>query len=105
MASLLNTVVNLYFCSSAAGVIPRLIDYYSKGVHNVSFARFSLNLDHFSSSLGDSGWGCGYRNIQMLLSAMVEDPKFKDVVFNGEMLVNKPYCMYYWVTQYLLWRQ
>ncbi|XP_072178262.1 uncharacterized protein [Diadema setosum] len=65
------------------GIVPKLMEYYNSKVHGVSFARLSLNLDHFSSAAGDVGWGCGYRNIQMLLSAMVEDPQFRQVVFNG----------------------
>ncbi|XP_041462454.1 zinc finger-containing ubiquitin peptidase 1-like [Lytechinus variegatus] len=69
--------------SRTKDIIPRLLDYYNNKVHGVSYARLSLNLDHFSSSMGDSGWGCGYRNIQMMLSALVEDPQFKQVVFNG----------------------
>lgn len=31
-------------------------------------------VDHFSASRGDSGWGCGYRNCQMLMSALKNDP-------------------------------
>eukprot|EP00057_Strongylocentrotus_purpuratus_P001957 XP_003723558.1 PREDICTED: zinc finger with UFM1-specific peptidase domain protein [Strongylocentrotus purpuratus] len=69
--------------SRTKDIIPRLLDYYNNKVHGVSFARLSYNLDHFSSSMGDSGWGCGYRNIQMMLSALVEEPRFRQVVFNG----------------------
>ena len=27
-------------------------------------------VDHHSSSYGDKGWGCGYRNLQMLMSSL-----------------------------------
>ena len=30
--------------------------------------------DHFSSGWGDRGWGCGYRNLQMVLSCLVRQP-------------------------------
>jgi zinc finger-containing ubiquitin peptidase 1 len=29
-------------------------------------------VDHYASSYGDKGWGCGYRNLQMLLSSMMQ---------------------------------
>ncbi|EFX87845.1 hypothetical protein DAPPUDRAFT_311838 [Daphnia pulex] len=31
--------------------------------------------DHYAASFGDSGWGCGYRNLQMLLSALLRHPQ------------------------------
>lgn len=33
----------------------------------------SFDTDHFSVDLGDKGWGCGYRNIQMLFSSLLKD--------------------------------
>ncbi|XP_071745939.1 zinc finger-containing ubiquitin peptidase 1 isoform X6 [Lepeophtheirus salmonis] len=30
----------------------------------------SSNIDHYGSSYGDKGWGCGYRNLQMLISSI-----------------------------------
>lgn len=27
--------------------------------------------DHYRSTYGDKGWGCGYRNMQMLMSSML----------------------------------
>ena len=27
-------------------------------------------VDHHSASYGDKGWGCGYRNLQMLMSSL-----------------------------------
>ena len=32
--------------------------------------------DHFSGAYGDKGWGCGYRNCQMLMSCLVQNSKF-----------------------------
>lgn len=29
-------------------------------------------VDHYASSYGDKGWGCGYRNLQMLLSSLLQ---------------------------------
>lgn len=32
----------------------------------------SSAVDHYASSYGDKGWGCGYRNLQMLLSSLLQ---------------------------------
>lgn len=29
-------------------------------------------VDHYASSYGDKGWGCGYRNLQMMLSSLLQ---------------------------------
>lgn len=29
-------------------------------------------VDHYASSYGDKGWGCGYRNLQMILSSLLQ---------------------------------
>ena len=31
--------------------------------------HMAANMDHYASSYGDKGWGCGYRNLQMVLSS------------------------------------
>ena len=48
----------------------------------------SLETPHFSYSLGDRGWGCGYRNIQMIIGSLLLNEKYKVVlsrVFNGNV--------------------
>lgn len=35
-------------------------------------------VDHHSSSYGDKGWGCGYRNLQMLLSSLAHHTPFSE---------------------------
>ncbi|XP_033116097.1 zinc finger-containing ubiquitin peptidase 1-like, partial [Anneissia japonica] len=65
------------------GLITKLYQYYSKGVAGVPVVRLCSETSHYGSSPGDRGWGCGYKNIQMLLAAMCNDPKFKNSVFNG----------------------
>lgn len=39
-------------------------------------------VDHYAASFGDSGWGCGYRNLQMLLSALLRNPQYADRLLN-----------------------
>ncbi|XP_054846813.1 zinc finger-containing ubiquitin peptidase 1 isoform X2 [Eublepharis macularius] len=34
--------------------------------------------DHFHCSLGDRGWGCGYRNFQILLSSLLKNRIYQD---------------------------
>ncbi len=51
------------FCQSSSGVT---LTYLCSAV------------DHHSSSFGDKGWGCGYRNLQMLLSSLGHHPPFAE---------------------------
>lgn len=39
---------------------------------------FCSYVDHYGSSSNDMGWGCGYRNIQMLLSCLVRRGDYKE---------------------------
>ena len=41
------------------------------------------NCSHYASGFIDSGYGCGYRNAQMLLSSIREDPILRFVLFNN----------------------
>lgn len=48
----------------------------------VSRRMLCTKLDHYSSGFIDTGYGCGYRNSQMLLSSIREDPAMRDTIFN-----------------------
>ena len=37
-------------------------------------------MDHYASTYGDKGWGCGYRNLQMLLSCLLYTSQYRDVL-------------------------
>lgn len=37
--------------------------------------------DHFSATWLDQGWACGYKNFQMLLSSLSNDPKYCERLF------------------------
>ncbi|KAJ8026419.1 Ubiquitin carboxyl-terminal hydrolase ZUFSP [Holothuria leucospilota] len=67
-----------------SGIINSLSRFYDSNALNIAFARLAEHTDHYASSPGCRGWGCGYRNLQMLLSAMWHDPKYREVVFNGK---------------------
>merc|ERR1719266_2545841 len=44
----------------------------------VSQTYLSSVVDHHSSSYGDKGWGCGYRNLQMLISSLAHHSIFSE---------------------------
>ncbi|XP_035463454.2 zinc finger-containing ubiquitin peptidase 1 isoform X2 [Scophthalmus maximus] len=52
------------------GVVRALYEYYQTDSRDRDHVWLSADTDHFCSSAGDKGWGCGYRNLQMLLSSL-----------------------------------
>ncbi|XP_023844576.1 zinc finger-containing ubiquitin peptidase 1 isoform X1 [Salvelinus sp. IW2-2015] len=52
------------------GGLGALYVYYQREVRDCVHVWLSADTDHFCSSEGDKGWGCGYRNFQMLLSSL-----------------------------------
>ncbi|KAM6893372.1 zinc finger-containing ubiquitin peptidase 1 [Xenentodon cancila] len=52
------------------GVVKALQDYYRTHAMDCVHVWLTADTDHYSSSGGDKGWGCGYRNFQMLLSSL-----------------------------------
>ena len=48
----------------------------------------ATSTDHYASSYGDKGWGCGYRNLQMMLSNLLVRPEYREVLSTG-LAVNK----------------
>ncbi|XP_036395261.1 zinc finger-containing ubiquitin peptidase 1 [Megalops cyprinoides] len=53
-----------------SGLMAALYEYYLKEGRDCAHVWLSAETDHYSSSEGDRGWGCGYRNFQMLLSSL-----------------------------------
>ncbi|XP_022822926.1 zinc finger with UFM1-specific peptidase domain protein-like [Spodoptera litura] len=37
-------------------------------------------VDHYASTYGDRGWGCGYRNMQMVLSSLMRHPQYSSLL-------------------------
>ncbi|KAE8288317.1 hypothetical protein D5F01_LYC12182 [Larimichthys crocea] len=52
------------------GVLRALYEYYQNDCRDSVHVWLSADTDHYCSSVGDKGWGCGYRNFQMLLSSL-----------------------------------
>jgi hypothetical protein len=38
------------------------------------------SIDHYASSYGDKGWGCGYRNAQMMISSLLQNPIYNEAL-------------------------
>ncbi|XP_014260932.1 zinc finger with UFM1-specific peptidase domain protein-like [Cimex lectularius] len=43
-------------------------------------------VDHYASTYGDRGWGCGYRNTQMMLSSLVHHTGYNEQLYKQWML-------------------
>uniref|UniRef100_A0A673LWA9 Zinc finger-containing ubiquitin peptidase 1 n=1 Tax=Sinocyclocheilus rhinocerous TaxID=307959 RepID=A0A673LWA9_9TELE len=56
--------------SKTSGLMEALCRYYQKYASDCAHVWLCAETDHYSSSEGDKGWGCGYRNFQMLLSSL-----------------------------------
>ncbi|XP_041353941.1 zinc finger-containing ubiquitin peptidase 1-like isoform X2 [Gigantopelta aegis] len=68
--------------SCTKDLIQRLNHYHKYTPGFVMRAWLCSAVDHYSGSYGDKGWGCGYRNLQMLLSSLVQDPMYRRILFN-----------------------
>ncbi|KAJ7547802.1 hypothetical protein O6H91_08G105000 [Diphasiastrum complanatum] len=71
------------------------------GAENQGISHFALcgYIDHFQSQDGeDVGWGCGWRNIQMLSSNLLsEDPNAKATLFGGAGFVPNIQALQQWL--------
>lgn len=57
--------------SCTKSVSPRVLSLSSSSP-NVLKTYVCSSVDHYASSYGDKGWGCGYRNLQMMLSSLLQ---------------------------------
>ncbi|MGH0149842.1 UNVERIFIED_CONTAM: hypothetical protein FKN15_043029 [Acipenser sinensis] len=64
--------------TKTSGVIRALYGYYQRDGRDVARVWLCAETDHFHSSGGDKGWGCGYRNFQMLVSSLLKMDQYKD---------------------------
>ncbi|KAL5240661.1 hypothetical protein ACI65C_008071 [Semiaphis heraclei] len=56
---------------SATRDLIEYIRHFSESSPNVIELHLASPTDHYRSTYGDKGWGCGYRNMQMLMSSML----------------------------------
>lgn len=57
--------------SCTKSVVPRVLSL-SASSPGVMRTLLCSSVDHYASSYGDKGWGCGYRNLQMMLSSLLQ---------------------------------
>ncbi|KAK6171236.1 hypothetical protein SNE40_019468 [Patella caerulea] len=81
----LNGVDDGHSCTK--GIIVKLQYYYKHTSSCVHRWWLATSVDHYSVSFGDKGWGCGYRNFQMLLSSVTAELDISQVLFNGKPLI------------------
>lgn len=62
------------------------------GVSGTKAAWLAIDTDHYASTVGDAGWGCGYRNLQMLVSALLRIDVYRPVMFTGEFELKSRVC-------------
>uniref|UniRef100_A0A0A9WT43 Zinc finger-containing ubiquitin peptidase 1 n=4 Tax=Lygus hesperus TaxID=30085 RepID=A0A0A9WT43_LYGHE len=53
---------------------------------NVARTLLCTTVDHYASTYGDRGWGCGYRNTQMMLSSLVHHTGYNEQLYKLWML-------------------
>ena len=51
------------------------------GIKTVSL---SADTSHVSSTQSDFGWGCGYRNIQMMFSSLLQLEPYKSILMQSK---------------------
>ncbi|XP_010113619.1 PREDICTED: zinc finger with UFM1-specific peptidase domain protein [Chlamydotis macqueenii] len=76
--------------TKTSGVIEALCKYYQNENKDVRRVWLSTGVDHFHSSLGDRGWGCGYRNFQMILSSLLQNSLYNDCLRDTTLIPSIP---------------
>lgn len=67
--------------SSCTKDIIQKIHSLSSMSKNVVRTYVCSRIDHYASTYGDKGWGCGYRNMQMMLSSLMHHTKYSDLMY------------------------
>lgn len=69
--------------SCTKGLVPKIRSIVMN-CNRVTAAWLCTTVDHYGATYGDRGWGCGYRNIQMMLSSLVHNTAYNERLFNGQ---------------------
>jgi len=59
---------------------------FSAGSTNVVSTFMCTTVDHYASTYGDKGWGCGYRNMQMLISSLLHHTGFNEQLYKPSLV-------------------
>ncbi|XP_065089904.1 zinc finger-containing ubiquitin peptidase 1-like isoform X2 [Ochlerotatus camptorhynchus] len=68
--------------SCTKSVSPRVLSLSSSSP-NVLKTYVCSSVDHYASSYGDKGWGCGYRNLQMMLSSLLQNTAYNEALYSA----------------------
>ncbi|XP_012064179.1 PREDICTED: zinc finger with UFM1-specific peptidase domain protein-like [Atta cephalotes] len=68
--------------SCTRGLVPK-VRAISQACSNVVNTWMCSTVDHYASTYGDKGWGCGYRNMQMLISSLLQHTGYNDLVYKA----------------------
>ncbi|KAG5878214.1 hypothetical protein JTB14_020791 [Gonioctena quinquepunctata] len=66
--------------SITRSIVPR-VRAMSNNATNVVRTLLCTCVDHYASSYGDRGWGCGYRNTQMLISSLLTHTGYNEKIY------------------------
>ncbi|XP_075210718.1 zinc finger-containing ubiquitin peptidase 1-like [Lycorma delicatula] len=67
--------------SSCTKDIVPLIMSISNNCANIARVFMCSTVDHYASTYGDKGWGCGYRNMQMMLSSLLHHTGYNEQLY------------------------
>lgn len=83
----LNDTAEHCYTNVLGRILPALQSKLSYFGSNSSARRIHLvtDMDYFSSNIAGLGWDCGYRNIQMMFSALLCDPNCRAVMAHSAM--------------------
>lgn len=68
--------------SCTRSITPRVLSL-SASSPGVIKSYVCSSIDHYASSYGDKGWGCGYRNLQMLLSSLLQNTTYNEAIYSA----------------------
>ncbi|XP_015595713.1 zinc finger with UFM1-specific peptidase domain protein isoform X3 [Cephus cinctus] len=68
--------------SCTRGLVPK-VRAVSQACSNVVNTWMCSTVDHYGSTYGDKGWGCGYRNMQMLISSLLQHTGYNELVYRA----------------------
>ncbi|KAL6262101.1 hypothetical protein P5V15_007202 [Pogonomyrmex californicus] len=68
--------------SCTRGLVPK-VRAISQACSNVVNTWMCSTVDHYASTYGDKGWGCGYRNMQMLISSLLQHTGYNELVYKA----------------------
>ncbi|XP_069700101.1 zinc finger-containing ubiquitin peptidase 1-like isoform X1 [Periplaneta americana] len=78
--------------SCTKGLVPK-IRGISGSAPNVVRTLMCTTVDHYASTYGDKGWGCGYRNMQMMLSSLLHHTGYNEQLYKPSLVGGGLYGM------------